>query len=379
MGRALRVTGLWVATGALTAAALGACGRGNNVDADSPTTRHGGRFPAAVVEPSTPDVTNAFGVTAATTTTSTTRKPAVTPTVANANPTTTAVTTPTRTRPSPTPMPAPRTSVGATGWQGLVVVAGGTDASGHPSARVDSYDPATGAWTQAPGLPQAVSDVALGVLGDDLWAVGGFTAEGDQKIAQAATYRFHPGDKAWRAGPVLATPRGGAALGALNGQLVVLGGATTDGGTLDSVETLDLGASDWKLATPLTQKRAYASAIVGGGRIYAVGGRTEGVATALDSVESWKPGDPWRVEQPLVTKRSGAGASGLCVAGGENGDGTVGTVECIAARKWSTKFQMAVPRHGLAVVTLGGWLHAIGGGPTAGPSVNSSHEIFDLQ
>jgi hypothetical protein len=275
-------------------------------------------------------------------------------------------------------MPAPRTSVAGAAWQGLVVVAGGIEAGGHASARVDAYDPHTGAWTRAPNLPKALSDVALAIQADDLWAVGGFSEQGDQKIAEATTYHFHPGDSAWKAGPVLHTPRGGAAIGSLNDTLVVMGGATTDGGTLETVETLGVGDTDWTVATPLTQKRAYASAIVGGGRVYAVGGRTEGVSTALDSVESWKPGDAWRAEQPLATKRSGAGASGLCVGGGENADGAVGSVECIAARKWTTRFQMALPRHGLAVVALDGWLHLIAGGPSPGPSVNSAHEIFDL-
>jgi hypothetical protein len=275
-------------------------------------------------------------------------------------------------------MPVARTAVAGAAWEGFVVVAGGIDTAGHASARVDAYNPRTGAWTRAPDLPQPLSDTALAIQDDDLWVVGGFTQQGDQNIAQAATYHFHPGDHAWKTGPLLDTPRGGAAVGSLSDTLVVLGGATTDGGTLDTVETLGVGDADWKTAPPLTQKRAYASAVVGGGRIYAVGGSSEGLATAMDNVESWKPGDAWRAEQPLVTKRANAGASGLCVAGGQNADGTVGSVECIAARRWSTKFQMVVPRHGLAVVLLDGWLHVMGGTPNSGPSANATHEIFDV-
>jgi non-specific serine/threonine protein kinase len=246
------------------------------------------------------------------------------------------------------------------------------------SARVGAYDPRSGTWTRAPDLPLALSGVALGVLGDDLWAVGGFATEGDQNIAQAATYRFRPGDSAWKAGPLLKTPRAGVALATLNDTLIAIGGATTDGGTLDTVETLGLGDTDWKAGAPLTQKRADASAVVGGGRVYAIGGLTDGAATALDKVESWRPGDTWRAEESLKTKRARAGASGLCVAGGENSAGPVASVECLAARKWTTKFQSATPRYGLAVVALDGWLHLIGGTPASGSTVSPAHEIFDL-
>ncbi len=375
MGSIRRTFAPSLAVAVLAAAGLSACGSGGNVDAETPTTRRS-RFPAAVVSTTTPDVTTPFGGTVASTSTT---KPAAraTTTLVSAK-TTTTDPAPVRNRPAATRMPSPRTAVGSAAWQGLVVVAGGRDSAGNASARVDAYNAGTGAWSRAPDLPQALSDVALGVQGDDLWAVGGFGTEGDQKIAQATTYHFHPGDTAWKSGPLLKTARAGVALATLNDALIVMGGQTTDGGTLDTVETLGVGDSDWKVGTPLTQKRAYASAVVGGGRVYAIGGRTDGVTSALDKVESWRPGDGWRAEESLKTKRARAGASGLCVAGGENTDGAVASVECLAARKWTTRFQMATPRHGLAVVTLDGWLHLIGGGPSSGPSVSAAHEIFDL-
>jgi len=373
-----RTSAAWVAVVALAAGGLAACGGSDELEAGPVTTRRS-RFPVAVVPTSTPSVTNPFGGAALVPTTSTTRKPVAATGGGGAATTTAPVTAPPRVRPAETPMPAARTSIAGEAWQGYVVIAGGVDADGRLSSRVDAYDPRAGGWLRAPNLPVPLTDVAMAIQDDDLWVIGGFAAEGEQKIAQAATYRFQPGGKAWEPGPMLDTPRGGAAVGTLNNTLIVIGGATTDGGTLDTVETLALGAEEWQSATPLSQRRAYASAIVGGGRIYTMGGRTEGVASSVGHVESWKPGDAWRAEQALASKRSGAGASGLCVAGGENGDGTVASVECIAARKWSTRFHMSVPRHGLAVVELDGWLHLIGGRPNSGPSVIATHEVFDLR
>jgi len=276
-------------------------------------------------------------------------------------------------------MPAPRTGLAGAGWQGFVVVAGGFDAAGDVSARVDAYEPASGTWQRGPDLPEAVHDATLAVLGDDLYLIGGFTLQGDQSIAQAATYFFHAGDTAWKIGPNLQTPRGGPSAVAVGDTLVVFGGETTDGGVLDTVETLMKGSDEWNDGPPLIQKRAFASAIVSGGRVYAVGGRVGGASTALASAESWKPGDDiWRRELNLSERRSSAAGSANCVSGGENGDGVVGSVECLIDRKWTTKFRMSVPRHGLAAGAVNGWLHLVGGGPRPGPAVNSAHEIFDL-
>ncbi|MEY2467753.1 MAG: hypothetical protein QOF21_451 [Actinomycetota bacterium] len=276
-------------------------------------------------------------------------------------------------------MPSPRTALAGAAWQGLVVAAGGFDAAGHVSARVDAYDPASGTWQRGPDLPEAVHDAALAVLGDDLYLIGGFALEGDQAIAQAATYFFHAGDTAWKIGPNLKTPRGGPSATTVGDTLIVFGGETTDGGVLDTVETLAGGSDEWRDGPPLIQKRAFASAIVSGGRVYAAGGRVGGVSTALAHTESWKPGDDsWRRELNLTEKRASGAGSANCISGGEDGDGVVGSVECVTDRKWTARFHMSVPRHGLAAAVVNGWLHLVGGGPRPGPAVNAAHEIFDL-
>ncbi len=358
----------------VVALVAGACGNNDSLETDAPpTTRH--RFPAAVVPTSTPAPTAPFGGVAVARATTTTTRGASTP---GAAPTSTTVTAAPRVAPAATAMPAPRTAVGGASWQGVIVVAGGFDASGEASKRVDSYDPVTGAWSRGPDLPMPLHDLALGVLDGDLWAIGGFSREGDQSVARAETYRVRPGGTEWETGPLLRTPRGGAAVGALGGALIVVGGATTDGAALDTVETLGAGAAQWSEGAPIARKRAYASVVVGGGRVYVAGGRTEGVSTALRGVESWKPGGTWRPESALVVARSGAAAGGLCISGGENASGVVGTVECIAARTWTTRFTMSVPRHGLAAGVVDGWLHLIGGGASTGKSVNAAHEVFDL-
>ena len=364
---------VWFASLTLVAAVLASCGGDDGLDADGPPTSRR-RFPAAVVSTTTPDTTP-FGQVVKPATTTTTRRGSAPRTTAVPGRVASPTTQPAApAAPTPTPLPAARTSVAGAAWQGLVVVAGGKGPGGGTSSRVDAYDPATGHWLRGPNLPVPLHDASLGVLGDELWVVGGFTTEGDQPVAQAATYYFRPGDTDWRAGPVLNTARGGAAAVAAGLFLVIVGGQTTDGGVLETVEVLAKGDTEWRLREPMSQGRAFATALAMNGRIYAVGGRTP-TASAVDDVESWRSGSSWRTESRLGSdRREGAGA-GNCVAGGQNDDGVVTQIECFGTGFWSAVGQMQSPRYGLAVVSLGGWYHLIGGS-TAGGTVTNTHEVF---
>jgi hypothetical protein len=359
----------------LAAAILGACGGDEGDDLDAgPTTSRGGRFPAAVVSTTTPTTLSVGGTIKGGGTSTTTRRP---PTATSIAATSTTVKSGGRVKPAEAPLPVARSGVAGAAWQDLVVVAGGVGSGGGPSVRVDAFDAKAGEWQRGPNLPVPLRDTALAVLGEDLWVVGGFTQDGEDSVAQAATFHFHPGDSAWKPGPSLHTARGGAAAATIGNFLVVLGGETDDVTVLDSVEVLALGGSEWKTVQPLGQGRAYASALALNGRIYAVGGKTT-ESTAVNSVESWRSGaTSWRNESRLDSERTGAAGAASCVAGGINDTGIVTTVECFGTGFWVVQEQMRVPRHGLAAVVLDGWLHLIGGA-TAGSAVTNVHEVVDL-
>ncbi len=363
-----------IVSAALALVVLAACGSDGTLEADGPpTTRR--RFPVAVVSTTTPSTNVTAAEPAGGRVTTTTRKPALTAT--SVATTTTVTSPPQRIRPAETPLPIARTGVGGVAWQGLVVVAGGIGAGGGPSVRVDAFDPGTGQWSRAPNLPVALHDASLAVLGDNLWIVGGFAREGDQDVAQSATYFFRPAGAEWESGPSLQEARAGAGAATLGNFLVVLGGQTGDGTILSSVEVLANGGAAWKVTQPLSEPRAFASALAMNGRIYAVGGRND-VSAPVDTVESWRSGSPsWRKESRLDSKRAAAGGAAECVAGGQNPDGVVASVECFGAGFWIVRGQMGVPRYGLAAVVLDGWLHLIAGA-SADTNVTNIHEVVDL-
>jgi hypothetical protein len=110
-----------------------------------------------------------------------------------------------------------------------------------------------------------------------------------------------------------------------------------------------------------------------------------GLDTNMTSVESWDPAgsEGWRDEPSLNDARGGTSAAAVgaipCVAGGEEPEGTIASVECLSDGRWERIAELRVPRHGLAVAGFGGRLHVVGGGPQPGLSVSGAHEVFTVE
>ena len=284
-------------------------------------------------------------------------------------------------------MPAPaRTEVVGAAWNGKVAVLSGLTAEGQASAQADLYDPLSDRWSPLPPLPVAVHHAGAGVLGGRLYVVGGYGgAPGWPAVASVAS--LGAGEAAWRPEPSLSAPRGALAVASLPNALVAVGGVS--GPDLVRTEILELGADAWRRGPDLTAPREHLGATAAGGRAYAIAGRVGSLESNQDTVESLGlRDDRWRGEAKLHHTRGGIGAGTVtrtpgvemaCVAGGEEPGGrTIAPVECLRKGAWVVVAQLAVPRHGLAVVGVGRSLHVIGGGPQPGLTVSDTHEVFEF-
>jgi kelch motif-containing protein/Kelch motif protein len=280
------------------------------------------------------------------------------------------------------PLPAPqRTEVTGAYWDGKIVIVAGLLRDDTPSAQVDFYDPGTDRWSPGPPLPLPLHHTAAGVLGDRLYVVGGYTGTAGQWHPVADVSSLGPGETRWRPEPPLAGPRGALAVATLDEALLAVGGVGS--GPEVRTEVLRLGASAWELGPDLPNPTEHLAATGAGGRAYAIAGRYQSLEGNLDTVYSLVPGEPeWRREPRLRRSRGGIGAAAPlgnpCVAGGEAPDGTIASVECLLDGRWKDVATLAVPRHGVAVVAVGGTLHVIGGGPQPGLFVSDAHEALDL-
>ena len=290
----------------------------------------------------------------------------------------------------PAELPSARTEVAGALWQGRIVVAGGLTEAAVASDRVDVYDPGTNRWDPAPSLPIGLHHLGLASVADRLYVAGGYhnPVPAAAWVPQSRVLSLGPGERAWRDEPPLAEARGGLALVARGSVLVAMGGTTAAGTVLRSTEVLLAGAEGgaWRLGPDLSEPRDHLAAAVSGGRVYAIAGRQGSLESNLASVESWDPvadvGEGWRSEPRLNDTRGGTSAAEVdgrpCVAGGEEPQGTIASVECLVGGRWERVATLRVPRHGLAVVGHVDGLHVIGGGPQPGLFVSTAHEVLGV-
>ncbi len=291
---------------------------------------------------------------------------------------------------APAELPTARTEVAGAVWQGRIIVVGGLTEAGAASAQVDLYDPGADRWDPAPALPLGLHHFGLAATGDRVYVAGGYhnPTPGAPWEAQAKVLSLGPGDGGWREEAPMAAARGGLALAALGDRLVAIGGTGADGaGILRRTEVLVPGSGGgWAPGPDLIEPRDHLAAAASGGRIYAIAGRQGSLESNLATVESWGPvsgaADGWRPEPRLNDTRGGTSAAEVkgrpCVAGGEQPQGTIATVECLVDGRWERVAALRVPRHGLAVVGFTDGLHVIGGGPRPGLFVSPAHEVIDI-
>ncbi len=276
-------------------------------------------------------------------------------------------------------MPQPRTEVAGVAWGSDIAVAGGLLADGGASGRADLYSVADNTWRSLPMLPAPVHHAALAVLEDRLYAVGGFVMADGQWKPSTNVLSLGRDDRAWRDEAPLPAGRGALAVVALAGQLIAAGGVLDDGATNT---TAVFRGGVWRSGPPLARAREHLAATVANGRAYVIAGRVG--SENLTDVESWDGADNagWRAEPPLNDSRGGIGADTVdgrpCVAGGEEAAGTIASVECLRESRWERVDRLEQPRHGLAVVSVGGELHVIGGGRRPGLTVSATHESLDV-
>lgn len=126
----------------------------------------------------------------------------------------------------------------------------------------------------------------------------------------------------WETAPSLNTPRWGATSVELGGYIYVMGGATTNGVILNTVERYDPVTQTWddSVVPAFNIPRLNAAAIVFNGKIYLIGGRNN-QTHEIDDVEVYDPQTGlWTFVQDMDKKREGHFAvllnGKICVMGG---------------------------------------------------------------
>ncbi len=229
-----------------------------------------------------------------------------------------------------------------------------------PLATVEMYnldDPPVGGhfapWTFKASMLVPRESPAAAVLGGELYVLGGHTTGG---MAVASVEAYNSVSNTWSLKPSMSEPKASLAAAVTGGRLYAVGGG--DNGTvLNTLEAYDPALNSWMTLAPMPTPRTSLAAVALNGLIYAIGGGT--------AVEAYDPAtNTWTTKAPLPSFREGLGAgviNGLIyVIGGESAPGTT-QVYNPARNAWQTLAPMPTARRFFGLAVLDGRLFAAGG------------------
>lgn len=282
-------------------------------------------------------------------------------------------------------MPEARSEVAAALAGSEIFVAGGFTADGQNSARVDAYSPGTNRWRRVPDLPIAVDHAMAAGYRGRLYVVGGY---GPERARLTTAFVLENGS--WTRLTPMPEQRAAGGAAVVNGKLYVVGGVASatelSGNDLArQALVLDLRTQRWS-RIPGPTRREHLGVTTLGGRIYAIGGRTGGFNSNLDTFEALTPGRRgWRRLARVPGRRGGTAAAGIgrlvVSAGGEAPGGTIRSVFAYdtRTRRWRRLPNLPTPRHGLGVVAAGGRVYVVAGGKQPGlAGVSGANEFLRL-
>jgi hypothetical protein len=225
---------------------------------------------------------------------------------------------------------------------GTCVYALGGATGGVVAATVQSYNPATNAWSPDPAMPTARDELAAaaapcpaGQTGTCVYAVGGLNLNGSGTPVTLATMEsYNPATNAWSSDASMPTARhelAAAAAPCPAGQtgtcVYAVGGFNPgNGGIVATVESYNPATNAWSTDASLPTARADLAAAADGcpagqtgACVYALGGN--GSSGAVATNESYNPiTNAWTTLPAMPTARAYLAAAAAPCPAGETGD-----------------------------------------------------------
>ncbi|KAH8324556.1 hypothetical protein KR074_011067 [Drosophila pseudoananassae] len=241
---------------------------------------------------------------------------------------------------------------------------------------VEWYDLREEKWYQAAEMPNRRCRSGLSVLGDKVYAVGGFN--GSLRVRTVDVY--DPTTDQWANCSNMEARRSTLGVAVLNGCIYAVGGF--DGTTgLSSAEMYDPKTDIWRFIASMSTRRSSVGVGVVHGLLYAVGGYDGFSRQCLSSVERYNPDtDTWVAVAEMTSRRSGAGVGVLnnilYAVGGHDGPMVRRSVEAYdcETNSWRSVADMSYCRRNAGVVAHDGLLYVVGGDD--GTSNLASVEVY---
>lgn len=191
-----------------------------------------------------------------------------------------------------------RGSTGAVVYNDKIYIVGGIDGGhGDPAtayASFDEYDPNTGQWRVLPDAPRVRDHFHATVFNGKLYLIGGRDSSVNSivgaTIGEIDVYDFSSGN--WSTLPAsknLPIPRGAPATILYQGEILVIGGETSQDLAHNQTEAFNPVTENWRnLASLVVGRHATQAAIVDNAIYLAAGAAQKGGAPELDSIERYE-------------------------------------------------------------------------------------------
>ncbi|ETL90099.1 hypothetical protein L917_11090 [Phytophthora nicotianae] len=239
-----------------------------------------------------------------------------------------------------------------------IFVMGGTSSSSHHHKSMEMYDPESNTWTSMPSMKDPRSYLGATVVGDFIYAVGGFNGQAHLSSVE----RFDVHTQQWESMPPLSTGRSGLAVVALNGLVYAIGGY--DGRKhLKSVEVFDPQLNQWSTVASMRHARNGPAAVVQehSNSILVFGGESRHGARMNTSERMDLTSGTWSDADGFADCRSGHVAVGFlkesfvfCLGGSNKKDEYLDAVHRYdyLSKQWTLHSQMRAQRCGLNVAVV---------------------------
>jgi N-acetylneuraminic acid mutarotase len=188
----------------------------------------------------------------------------------------------------------------------IYVIGGGTD-NRVLVEKLQVYDPVTDQWDLSKSTPlyPRYAQGACTVNGK-IYVFGGAIEYPGPVYDNIQVY--DPETNKWKDHGTMTSPRDAFSTVAYDGKIYLLGGGTNEPSSnaeiLDLVEVYDPEVNSWETLAPMPSPRAYFSACVVNGKIYAIGGIHKFPFPGLTTIFEYDPAsDTWEVKQPMLKGR----------------------------------------------------------------------------
>lgn len=244
-----------------------------------------------------------------------------------------------------------------------------------------------GIWTTEAPMPTPRNSLAAGVVDGVLYAIGGESSSGG---ALATVEAYNPKTNSWTARASMPSPCSKAAAGVIDDIIYVV--ACPDFLGARATQAYDPKTNTWTARALMPTPRQGLAVAVVDGILYVIGGMQIAFNnTNFDTVEAYDPkANTWTTKSSMPTARCCMAAgviNGLIyVAGGTRSIGhggieTPATLEVYNPKtdSWNTRAAMPTGRGGVAGAVVAGRLYVIGGilAPLDSELIRATVEVYD--